>query len=474
MDSIVAHADAVAGAATPTIEDLRSFRERVYACFTRRGDALFGLVDGLLCSPGRIPALAHVSLSPVFGRGHGAAYAALAKGRIDTEALRDVLASARPADWPLWFALDITPWARPYAHTSAERGWVHHSMRHTNGMPFVPGWAYQWLVQLGNDRDSWTAPLQAQRIPPGTDLAEHAASQIRALLDQLGHTAQVPLFVLDAGYDPVAISWLLWQQPTTTAPHPPRAGLLVRLRGDRVFYRDPGPRPPGKPGPTARHGTRFACADPTTWGTPDAEHHTTDPHYGNVHVTAWHRLHPALYGTSAGGRYKHLPRTPIVEATIIRVQIQHPPRRNGATHTHVLWLWHTGEPTNLDTCWRAYLRRFDIEHTLKHAKTGLGWLAPTIRTPEQADRWTWLILTTLTQLRLAKPHTTGHRLPWQPPQPPDRLTPARVRSGFPHLREALGTPARSAKHTQPGPGRPKGTHRAPAPRHPVIRKTRTR
>lgn len=467
MDSIVAHPDVVAGTATPTIADLRAFRRRVYDCFTRRGDALFGLVDGLLCSPRRIPALAHVSLTPQFGRGHGAAYAALAKGRIDTETLQDVLASTRPTDWPLWFALDVTPWARPYAHTSDQRGWVHHSMRHTGGMPYVPGWQYQWLVQLNGDRDSWTAPLQAVRIPATADVSEQAVTQIRACLDRVGHTAQPPLFILDAGYDPAALTWLLWHQQ----PHPgPRASLLVRLRGNRVLYRDPDPRPPGKPGRTPRHGTRFTFTDPTTWGTPDAEHHTHDPHYGTVHVTAWHRLHPALTGQSAGGRYKHLPRTPIVAATIIRVQIEHPPRHNGATHTHTLWLWHTGEPTNLDTCWRAYLRRFDIEHTLKYTKTGLGWLAPTIRTPHQADRWTWLILTTLTHLRLAKPHTTGHRLPWQPHQPPSRLTPARVRSGFPHLRERLGTPAKPPKPTRPGPGRPKNTPRGPAPRHPVITK----
>ncbi|MGC4747319.1 transposase [Micromonospora sp. DT201] len=308
------------------------------------------------------------------------------------------------------------------------------------------------------------------RVPPDADVATQASEQIRSCIDRLGPTDTPPLFVLDAGYDPVALSWLLWQQDNPG----PRATLLVRLRGDRVFYRDPGPRPPGKRGPTARHGAKFTLADPTTWGPPDAEHHTHDPHHGHVRVTAWHRLHPALYSQSAGGRYKHLPRTPIVEATIIRVDIENPPRRNGATNTHTLWLWHTGQPTDLDTCWRAYLRRFDIEHTFKHAKTHLGWLAPTIRHPEQADRWTWLILTALTQLRLAKPHTTGARLPWQPHQPPHRLTPSRVRSGFPHLHAIIGTPAQPRKNTHPGPGRPKGTPRGPAPRHPVIKKPQKR
>ncbi|HEY0697379.1 MAG TPA: transposase, partial [Micromonospora sp.] len=110
--------------------DLVRFRAEAYGCFTRRADALFGLVDGMLCSPGRVHNLAEVSLAPVFGRGHGSAYAALTDGRINADRLQDTLVAHRPDDWPLWFALDTTPWARPYAPTSPDRGWVHHHQRH--------------------------------------------------------------------------------------------------------------------------------------------------------------------------------------------------------------------------------------------------------------------------------------------------------------------------------------------------------
>lgn len=40
------------------------------------------------------------------------------------------------------------------------------------------------------------------------------------------------------------------------------------------------------------------------------------------------------------------------------------------------------------------LRCFDIESTLRFAKNTLGWTAPDVRTPEQADRWTWLMCAT--------------------------------------------------------------------------------
>src|SRR3954471_14682857 len=75
--------------------ELRRFRGEVYDCFTARADALFDLVDGL-CTPITVGGVAYVSLAPGARRGHGAAYAAVTAGRIDTDMLGDVLAAARP------------------------------------------------------------------------------------------------------------------------------------------------------------------------------------------------------------------------------------------------------------------------------------------------------------------------------------------------------------------------------------------
>lgn len=120
--------------------------------------------------------------------------------------------------------------------------------------------------------------------------------------------------------------------------------------------------------------------------------------------------------------------------------------------------------------WQAYLRRFDIEHAIKFAKQTLGWTTPKLRTPEQADRWTWLILTAFTQLRLASTLVIDHRLPWQPPLPAHKMTPGRVRAGFAHLLPRLNTPATWPKPFRPGPGRPKGRKSTPAPRYPALKK----
>ena len=196
---------------------------------------------------------------------------------------------------------------------------------------------------------------------------------------------------------------------------------------------------------------------------------TADSQYGRVEVTARAGLHPKL---AHRGRWQQTKLTPIVTGTIIRVQVEHLPKPTGRANK-TLWLWWTGPagPTpDLDLCWRAYIHRFDVEHTLRFAKNTLGWTTPSLRTPEQADRWTWLLVAGHTQLRLARSLATDQRLPWERPREPARLTPTRIRRAFPALVTTIGTPASPPKTTTAGPGRPKGTSRPPRTRYPAIKK----
>ena len=134
-----------------------------------------------------------------------------------------------------------------------------------------------------------------------------------------------------------------------------------------------------------RHGNRFVLCQPATWPAPDQNLATTDPRYGNVSVQAWSGMHPKLYGRGCWTA-NNVP--PIVKGTVICVEVEHLPKPTART-VKTLWLWWTGPDTNtanLDICWRAYLRRFDIEHTFRFVKSTLGWTTPALRTPQQADR----------------------------------------------------------------------------------------
>ena len=37
---------------------------------------------------------------------------------------------------------------------------------HSAGQPIVAGWAYQFVAQLGFERDSWVAPVDIRRVGP--------------------------------------------------------------------------------------------------------------------------------------------------------------------------------------------------------------------------------------------------------------------------------------------------------------------
>src|SRR2546430_763942 len=162
-----------------------AFREGWYSCLERREDALFELTDALLCADRPVSSFPHLSLEPEFQRGWGSEYAALAKGRMDMEAIRDLLVAHRPSEWPLVFAVDASTMERCDAETSPERGFYYHASKHSAGQPIVAGWSYQWITQLNLAKDSWTAPMDARRLHSCEDSVQATLTQVRELLRRL-------------------------------------------------------------------------------------------------------------------------------------------------------------------------------------------------------------------------------------------------------------------------------------------------
>jgi len=97
--------------------------------------------------------------------------------------------------------------------------------------------------------------MDARRVRPEEDANDVAVEQAKDLLERLSRRGAPPLFVFDAGYDPVKLQHGLEGQ---------RAHVLVRLHSNRAFYADPEdvePRPVGRP---RLHGKKFALPDPRT------------------------------------------------------------------------------------------------------------------------------------------------------------------------------------------------------------------
>ena len=175
-----------------------------------------------------------------------------------------------------------------------------------------------------------------------------------ARLRRAGET-RVPLYVMDAGYDEAPVTWELRE-------HLDRVQILVRVRNDRGMYRDPEPEP-------RRHGaSRFECADPGTWDEPGQVLIREDDRYGLIIVMSWDGLRPKL---ACRGRFETMDKPPIIRCHLIRITVEKLP--NGRAAPGPLWLWWAGPGRpDLDLCARSYLHRFDMEHTWRFAKTGLG------------------------------------------------------------------------------------------------------
>ena len=270
-----------------TCGTLRFFRDSFYRCLNRRADALFELTDALLTA-GSVPSPPHLSLTAVHRRGWGNLYAALSVGCMDEGGLRGLLARHPLGDGdqggPPIYAVDVSVWPRCDAEASPERGYYrYHPSRHSAGQPIVAGWAYQLVAQIGFERDSWVAPVDVRRVRPAEDTDEVAAEQVRALVERLPESKDMPIFVFDAGYDPVKL-----QRGLEGCP----ARILVRLHSNRVFYAAPeevDPRPVGRP---RRHGEKFDLKDPGSWPEPVCEHRCESDDYGSVRVRCWADLHP--------------------------------------------------------------------------------------------------------------------------------------------------------------------------------------
>jgi len=447
--------------------DLIRFRAVFYACVTARADELFELTEALLCTEGPVRTLVELALAPEHRRGHGALYDGINHGRIEVARLRRELAGLplpRARDGRIVLGVDVSPWLRPDAPTSPGRLFCHTYGRGHGQAQMIPGWPYSIIAALEPGRTSWTAVLDAVRLDPDHDATEVTATQVRGLVARLRESGQHRdgdpdiLVVFDAGYDVCRLAFLFADLPVQ---------VLGRIRSDRVLYAPAAAAAAGgRGGRPPRHGAAFALARGHDGPPPRVATITDTSRYGRAYAQAWDRLHPRL--EHRGAWTDHPGALPIVEGTLIRLQVTRLP---GHQDPKPLWLWWSqidATPADVDRCWQAFLRRFDLEHTFRMFKQTLGWTVPKIRDPAAGDRWTWLIIVAYTQLRLARTLTDDLRRPWERPAPPERLTPARVRRGFRHLHAKTPSPARAPKPAHPGPGRPPGTpNTRPAPHHPV-------
>ncbi len=421
----------------------KTFRQHAYDCLEQRADALFSLCDGLLSSP-QARSLPELSQSPFFERKWPSVYAALADGKIDLDQLQALCVCSVLAELPteevVWLAVDATPAERPDAQTSQDRGYIHVSNLPLADKPISIGWMFSVVGLLPKQASSWTPALAVQRISSEQTAVGVAIEQLRQLKPLLG-TRQV-VVVADRWYG---------------TPEMLRAcrdlgyRVLIRLKSNRKLYRKPMRRfPRGRPpqdGPLLQ-GTR-----PQTQGDPSEIWEHTDQYGRTTRVSRFEEL--------------HFQQDRELVFSVIRVERTW--ARGTKRDPRVSWFLTLDDLLELSQVPQRYRLRFSEEHLFRFLKQDLLWLDAHVRTPEQFERWSWIVLLAFLQLYLARELGLSALLPWEAKGRP--VTPRQVRRVMPTLLSQVGAPVRACQPRGKAPGRPKGFHPKPAPRYPVIHKT---
>jgi hypothetical protein len=423
----------------PELNRLTSFRQAIYKCFTRAADALFELLDALLCSPGLL-SFPELSCAPVFRRQWPSVYEALQDGQLDRDQLLKHCVEILPANPRPLLVGDHTAWGRPQARTLNDRTFEHQPTPIKGQKPITIGHGYSTLGVVPEAEGSWFVPLLHERVKSDTTPRAHAADQLKRVCPLLGVR---PVALYDSEYG--SGTFLTHTQDIA-------CDLLFRIRPNRTLRRVPGPYS-GRGRPSL-HGAVFRLSDPTTWGSPNTSWEGEDAQLSPVRVECWYALH-----------FEDAPKRLL---DVFRIQ-----RLNARGTRHdpsVVGLGWCGQaPLEIPTGWCDYLRRYVIEHGYRFANPSLRWKLPQLSTPAQGEVWAALIPVATLQLYLARQTVQDQPRPW--PKALPVLTPGRTHQAMGGVLAGIGTPAAPPKPRGKSSGWPSGRIRSKRTRYPVIKKT---
>jgi len=470
-----------------TISQLKQFRQELYEAFDLRADALMELIDALSSTP-YARSVVELSLSPFFRREYSSVHDAIAclfqpSGPEQTDEERRAFEQKwvrliapylpEPEKRKFWLlGTDVVPIPRPFARTLADRTFVHQPNTVRGNKPIAIGHEYSHLVcfpeKIHAGDPPWAVPMIVRRVHSDEKATGVGAEQIDALMKDktLPFHDQFCVHVADSVYS--AVTYL---GPVAVQRHNNLVNV-VRVRGNRVFYRQIPPveekRPKGHP---TWYGERFDLQDPSTWGEPDVvEEDTFTTRKGcvyRVQLEGWRNL--LMTGKQDLPMHRH-------PFTLIRVQVLD--KQGNPVFKHTLWLIVIGERRNelsLVEAYEAYGQRYDMEHYFRFGKQRLLMVAYQTPDVEHEENWMQIVALTMMQLWLARDLAEAMLRPWErylPEAERETASPSIVQRDFGRIIRQIGTPAEPPKPRGNSLGRVKGHQQPRRKHHPVIKKNK--
>ena len=246
---------------------------------------------------------------------------------------------------------------------------------------------------------------------------------------------------------------------------------IVRVRSNRIFYRQPEAVKSRRRGHPSWYGGRFSFRDIDTWPIPDETVTTTfTSRRGKtyrIEIQAW-------YNMLMRGKYKKA-QIPMRNYPFTLLRIRQYDEEGKLVFANPMWLIVVGEQReklSLLEIYKAYRQRYDVEHFFRFGKQKL--LLDEYQTPETSheEKWSNLVHLAYLQLWMAKEYAVNAPRPWErylPSMREEEPSPAMVQRSFDGIIRQFGTIAKIPKRRGNSPGRQKGMTQARRERQPIIR-----
>ena len=197
--------------------------------------------------------------------------------------------SNRPFDL---FGIDTTPCPRPFAHTLADKTFIHYPNPIKGNKPINIGHSYSVVCALPEpivtDNVPWAIPLSGERVPSEDKGFSLGNKQLETIWKSSLFSDKLAVLVADSDYSQ---RYFIGEQVKHEG-----VVTITRVRSHRVFYRQfiPDPNQTKTSGHPRWYGNQFDLKDDKTWHDPDEVHHvpftTNKGRQLTVTISGWQQI----------------------------------------------------------------------------------------------------------------------------------------------------------------------------------------
>ena len=425
-------------------------RESLYASFPYRKDAIFNLLDSLLCDGYRKKSVISLTESKHFSRSYSSLSDAVGDGltsskqKLDWKKLfcknfqNNVDLSSLPYHR---FVMDCTSNQRPYSNTLEDRSIQYTPNPAPGNKPIGVGHQYSLLAYVpegsSKQRKNWIYPMDMQRVQSNEKGTDIGMEQLKSIVKELNIEKEKILSVGDTSYS----------QESCRKNASESLGLahLFRIRSNRcLFVCLKDVKEKGKKGRPRLYGHKMKLGEKDIHleanNTKEFSWKLKSGKTRKVEATRWENL--TFRGSKSFSSQNH----PI---SLIRYQVKD--EEGFEVFKKPLWIGIMGswkEELGLEESFHHYQDRFDIEHWFRFSKNNLhlnNYQSPDI---EHEEAWWKLVTLAYLQLAYVKEEASSLPKPWERylpefQNPSSRLaTPSQVQRDYVNLLAKIGSPAK--------------------------------